>query len=241
MNHRIGKYLSTPPPASQNSAPGKENDRGGGGGGSVAIGAASSAAAASPAGSSPSPFPSASASASALARTTAPGFEPLVTPPSSVSTASNASELLASERRMLDSMLRVASSERGAALRQTSALASSERLASLSSRVLSDASEARRQLAKEYATRRLEASRGAVELAAKALMRERDARDWLYRWARACRAKRVAKSAGRGMRRRYALRNLRRALAGWRAQAAHATGARRVVAARVGAARGGRV
>lgn len=135
-------------------------------------------------------------------------------------------------------MLRVASSERDAALRQTSALASSERLASLSSRVLSDASEARRQLAKEYATRRLEASRGAVELAAKALMRERDARDWLYRWARACRAKRVAKSAGRGMRRRYALRNLRRALAGWRAQAAHATGARRVVAARVGAARG---
>ena len=102
MNHRIGKYLSTPPPASQNSAPGKENDRGGGGGGgSVAIGAASSAAAASPAGSSPSPFPSASASASALARTTAPGFEPLATPPSSVSTASNASELLASERRML--------------------------------------------------------------------------------------------------------------------------------------------
>ena len=139
---------------------------------------------------------------------------------------------------MLDSMLRVASSERDAALRQTSALASSERLASLSSRVLSDASEARRQLAKEYATRRLEASRGAVELAAKALMRERDARDWLYRWARACRDKRVAKSAGRGMRRRYALRNLRRALAGWRAQAAHATGARRVVAARVGAARG---
>ena len=40
------------------------------------------------------------------------------------------------------------------------------------------------------------------------------------------------------MRRRYALRNLRRALAGWRAQAARATGARRVVAARVGAARG---
>ena len=90
----------------------------------------------------------------------------------------------------------------------------------------------KKRVADAFAERRLRASKAAVALAARCMLRDDEKRDALRRWRRFVAQKKDAVVAAKRARTRHALRNARRAVHYWAARAAQTAGGRRLVARR---------
>ena len=95
----------------------------------------------------------------------------------------------------------------------------------------------KKRVADAFAERRLRASKAAVALAARCMLRDDEKRDALRRWRRFVAQKKDAVVAAKRARTRHALRNARRAVHYWAARAAQTAGGRRLVARRYAASR----
>ena len=95
----------------------------------------------------------------------------------------------------------------------------------------------KKRVADAFAERRLRASKAAVALAARCMLRDDEKRDALRRWRRFVAQKKDAVVAAKRARTRHALRNARRAVHYWAARAAQTAGGRRLVARRYAATR----
>ena len=90
----------------------------------------------------------------------------------------------------------------------------------------------KKRVADAFAEKRLRASKAAVALAARCMLRDDEKRDALRRWRRFVAQKKDAVVAAKRARTRHALRNARRAVHYWAARAAQTAGGRRLVARR---------
>jgi hypothetical protein len=82
----------------------------------------------------------------------------------------------------------------------------------------------KKRVADAFAERRLRASKAAVALAARCMLRDDEKRDALRRWRRFVAQKKDAVVAAKRARTRHALRNARRAVHYWAARAAQTAG-----------------